>query len=59
MSRISRRANQTALDSWLTAKLACFRWYDRSDRYVSSESQDYVIVFQLPEWRPLYDYWPP
>ena len=30
--RISRPANRTALDSCLRAKLACFRWYYRSDR---------------------------
>ena len=45
MSRVLRLANQTALDSWLTAKLACFRWYDRSDRYINSESHADVIVF--------------
>ena len=48
MSRISRPANQTALDSWLTAKLACFRWYDGSDKYICSESHADVIVFPAP-----------
>ena len=48
MSRVLRLANQTALDSWLTAKLACFRWYDRSDRYINSESHADVIVFLAP-----------
>ena len=48
MSRVLRPANQTAFDSWLPAKLACFRWYDRSDRYKSSESHTDVIVCPAP-----------
>ena len=45
MSRVLGPANQTALDSCLRAKLTCFRWYDRSDRLISSESHGKVIVF--------------
>ena len=44
MSCVSRPANQTARDSWLTAKLTCFRCYDRSDRYISWESHADVII---------------
>ena len=48
MSRVTRPTNQKAIDSWLTAKLVRFRWYDRSDRYISSESHADVIVFPAP-----------
>ena len=63
MSRVARPANQRALDQEFTAgwehsllfSVGMIDQIDRQARNLTLMS----LCSQLPEWRPLYDYWPP
>ena len=63
MSRVSRPANQRPLDQALTAGwehslLVSVGMIDQIDRWARNLTL-MSLCSQLPEWRPLYDYWLP